>query len=167
MTIYELRYSLLALRWMDSARIHDGQLVITDAGDVILVRVPLDYDLSDTISDLYINRSYLVDSIVDAVKKLCSKYGETLMAHRNVYISMDENDDDEIINKLALFHGSKPKNTSASGDTIAIPRGMIEKLVKLAESAHHDNIDTYKNMVVGAVILLRAYLPEEDEELYD
>lgn len=79
MTIYELRDSLLTLRWMDNARIHDGELVITDAEDTILVRVPLDYDLSNTISDLYINRSYLVDSIVDAVKKALLK------VRRNTY----------------------------------------------------------------------------------
>lgn len=69
--------------------------------------------------------------------------------------------DNEIIDKIIS------SRTSASGDTIAIPRGMIEELVKLAESAHHDNIDTYKNMVVGAVILLRAYLSENSKDGHD
>jgi len=69
--------------------------------------------------------------------------------------------DNEIIDKIIS------SRTSASGDTIAIPRGMIEELVKLAESAHHDNIDVYKNMVVGAVILLRAYLSENSKDGHD
>ena len=35
MTIYELRNNLLTLRRMDNARIHNGELVITDVAEVV------------------------------------------------------------------------------------------------------------------------------------
>lgn len=57
--------------------------------------------------------------------------------------------DGETINKLALFHSNKPKNTSASGDTIAIPRGVIEELVKIADEANCE-IESELAVVVGA-----------------
>jgi hypothetical protein len=70
--------------------------------------------------------------------------------------------DGETINKLALFHSNKPKNTSASGDTIAIPRGVIEELVKIADEANCE-IESELAVVVGAAKMLRAYLPEKND----
>lgn len=70
--------------------------------------------------------------------------------------------DGETINKIASFHSRKPNSISTSIDTIAIPRGVIEELVKIADKANYW-IESELTAVVGAAKMLRAYLPEEND----
>ena len=74
--------------------------------------------------------------------------------------------DGETINKIASFHSRKPNSISTSIDTVAIPRGAIEELVKLADEAECGS-DKDAVMVVGAVKMLRAYLLESGKESSD
>lgn len=74
--------------------------------------------------------------------------------------------DGETINKIASFHSRKPNSISTSIDTVAIPRGAIEELVKLADEAECGS-DKDAVMVVGAVKMLRTYLLESRKESSD
>jgi hypothetical protein len=70
--------------------------------------------------------------------------------------------DGETINIIASFHSRKPNSISTSVDTIAIPRGAIEELVNLADEAE-GGLERDTMMVVGAAKMLRAYLPEKND----
>lgn len=72
----------------------------------------------------------------------------------------------ETINKIASFHSRKPNSISTSIDTIAIPRGTIEELVKLADKAEYGS-DKDAIMVVGAAKMLRAYLLDSSKKSSD
>lgn len=74
--------------------------------------------------------------------------------------------DNKSIVRLASFHSRKPNSISTSVDTIAIPRGAIEELVKLADEAEC-GFDKDTMIVVGAVKMLRAYLLESGKESSD
>nr|DAK15143.1 MAG TPA: hypothetical protein [Caudoviricetes sp.] len=74
--------------------------------------------------------------------------------------------DNKSIVRLASFHSRKPNSISTSIDTVAIPRGAIEELVKLADEAECGS-DKDAVMVVGAVKMLRTYLLESRKESSD
>lgn len=74
--------------------------------------------------------------------------------------------DSKSIVRLASFHSRKHNSISTSIDTIAIPRGAIEELVKLADKAEYGS-DKDAIMVVGAAKMLRAYLLDSSKKSSD